>query len=301
MTDLYLWVDNEDSTGTWSTTGSPPYLSTQDQPSNYIYSTSRNANSGVYSFQGTSETGTINSVTLYFYAYGVATSNFEAILSGSGTGLGPPAGSWTWRSVDVSSILTSWAQINAATIYFDRPNTDNDAGVDACYLLIDYTPAVVDRNVSEADGLTVGESVSTTPLVLADVSPSDGLTVGDTLVDLQVSGGAEPDRDITGITDNVNIGEAITAEMQDMELGVADGITLGETTSAEISAGILSVSDGLAVGDAAAMLMSDLALSVSDGLAVGEDVTMAFELTPIAVDLGIDNLNAWVQGVVVYG
>jgi len=145
MTDLYLYVDNEDSTGAWSTTGSPPYINTQDEPNNYIYSTSRNADSGVYSFPASGHSSeTINSVTLYIYAYGQATSNFEAILSSSATGLGPPAGSWQWVSIDVSSILTTWAQIDAATVYFDRPNTANDAGVDCCYLLVDYvgtTPA----------------------------------------------------------------------------------------------------------------------------------------------------------------
>jgi len=140
MADLQLWVASEQSTGAWNTTGSTPYLDAQDQPTNYIYSTGRNADSGVYLFDTTSETGTITSVTLYIYAYGVASSNFTSILSGSDTGLGPPA-SWGWVNVDVSSILTTWAQINAATIYFDRPNTTNDAGVDAAYLYVVYQGA----------------------------------------------------------------------------------------------------------------------------------------------------------------
>lgn len=149
MSTLELWVDNEDSAGVWTTVGPTPYIDTQNQPTAYVYSIGRNSLSGVFSFQTTGQTGTITSVTLYIYAYGVASGDFEAILGATGTGLGPPT-SWGWVSIDVSTILTSWAEINAATAFFDRPNTQNEAGVDACYLLVEYgaggaSPKVMDQ------------------------------------------------------------------------------------------------------------------------------------------------------------
>jgi hypothetical protein len=193
MAQQQYWVDNEDSTGAWSTVGSAPYLSSQDQPNNYIYSTSRNALSGVFSFQPASDLGTINWVRLYIYAYGVATSNFEAILSSSATGLGPPAGSWQWVYVDVSSILTSWSAVNTATVYFDRPNTTDGAGVDACYILVDYSPSAVNVQMGALAASGASQDLSVTPgpvskvmdtlasastsLVLTVTAPSAGIEV----------------------------------------------------------------------------------------------------------------------------
>lgn len=139
MATLSLYVDNEDLAGAWDTTGSTPYLDAQDQPTNYISDNDRNNDSGTYSFAGTAETGTINSVTLYLYVYGVAASNFAAILSGNNLGDSARAGSWNWVTKDVSAVLDTWEKINAATLLLDRPNTQDEAGCDCAYLYIDYT------------------------------------------------------------------------------------------------------------------------------------------------------------------
>jgi hypothetical protein len=145
MTDLYLWVDNEDSTGAWNTYGSAPYLDAQDS-TNYIDDSDRNNDSGVYSFQASGKTTeTINSVTLYMYAWAGQTADFEAILGATATGLNPPT-SPGWVSIDVSSILTTWTEIDAATVYFDRSNNTRTGGVDGCYLLVDYTEAATQVN-----------------------------------------------------------------------------------------------------------------------------------------------------------
>ena len=136
---LSLYVNSLD-VAAWTTVGASPYLDVQDQPTNYIHSVGRNTNSGNYGFTDTAVTGTINSVVLYVYAYGAAPTNFTTFLSGTPTGLGPPT-NWGWVNVDVSTILTTWDVINAATVYFDRPNTKNNAGVDTAYLYVDYTPS----------------------------------------------------------------------------------------------------------------------------------------------------------------
>lgn len=135
-----LWVNSFDATvDSWDKTGASPYLSTQNQPTDYVSDTGRNNNCGYFGFQTSSETGTINSVTLYMYADAVAANDFEAYINDTATGLNPPT-SWGWVNVDVSSILTSWAEINAATLLLDRSNTTNLASCDAAYLEIDYDP-----------------------------------------------------------------------------------------------------------------------------------------------------------------
>ena len=141
MATVDLYVTSFDSSATWGNmVWTPPYLNAQDEPANLCSSTSRNDEVGNFGFDTSADLGSINSVKLYLYAYGVATNDFEALIDVVGTGLGPPAGSWSWVNVDVSAILTSWAEVNAALLYLDRPNTTNDAGVDAAYLQVDYTP-----------------------------------------------------------------------------------------------------------------------------------------------------------------
>ena len=139
MTIETLWVNGlgPEESG-WSTVGSTPYLDSQDQPSNYIYSTARNRNHGNFTFTDSSiGTGTINSVNLYVYCQSVSSGDFATYLNGSNTGLTPPS-SWGWTNVDVSSILTSWSIIDSAYILFDRINTRNRSDVDGAYLYVDY-------------------------------------------------------------------------------------------------------------------------------------------------------------------
>jgi hypothetical protein len=144
MATLDLYVNSFDaSSDAWDKYGASPYLDAQDG-TNYVEDDDRNNVCGDFGFQTTSETGTINSVTLYLYAYGTATSDFEALLNTSSTGLGPPAGSWQWVSVDVSGILTDWTAINSALLTLDRSNNTNWAGVDAAYLHVDYVGAEVE-------------------------------------------------------------------------------------------------------------------------------------------------------------
>ncbi|MBZ9577874.1 hypothetical protein KJA13_02450 [Patescibacteria group bacterium] len=183
---LSLYVNTEVSVGVWTTAGTVPYLNAQDQPTNYIYSIGRNSDSGVYGFADTAQTGTINSVYLYIYAYGVASTNFTTYINSTDTGLGPPT-SWGWVSVNVSTILTTWDAINAATCYFDRPNTTDNAGVDAAYFYVDYTPAptldiTAPENVQMPDYTLGGVGYSernfnADPPALVQVTAEAGFTV----------------------------------------------------------------------------------------------------------------------------
>ncbi len=158
-----LWVNAFDATSdSWTDVGSSPYLSVQDQPTNYIYTISRNVNSGYYTFQTHAGSETINSVYLYIYAYGASSADFTSEINDTDTGLGPPT-SWGWVSVDVSTILTTWNLINTATLLFDRPNTTNSAGVDAAYLYIDYTPVANQAPTWTVDAAENPDSTSASP------------------------------------------------------------------------------------------------------------------------------------------
>jgi len=142
MAQLTLKVNGIFSAGSWTQVGTTPYINEQDQPTNVIHSNGRNANSDVYTFaQSGGDLGSINWVRLYVYCqHGGAASDFATMLSGSDAGITPPA-SYAWVYSDVSAILTNWTQINAAQVYFDKPNTTNDPYVDAAYLLVDYNPS----------------------------------------------------------------------------------------------------------------------------------------------------------------
>jgi hypothetical protein len=154
--------------------------------------------------------------------------------------------------------------------------------LDGAYSGVTYPKATVSIAVtpepSVDDGLTVGESVSAS-ISDMEVSVSDGLTVGDTVDDVQVE-------------------ELIT----DREIDEADGVTIADTPSLDPLAIETSISDGLTVGEIVSASLPDaLAMSVSDGLTVGDSVTVnvgGVEGPPIPIDLGIDNISAWKQGVV---
>ena len=50
MSTLSLYINEIVSAGSWTQVGVSPYLNVQDQPTSYIHSNSRNANSDVYGF-----------------------------------------------------------------------------------------------------------------------------------------------------------------------------------------------------------------------------------------------------------
>lgn len=138
---------------------------------------------------------------------------------------------------------------------------------------------VADNNVSEADDATIGESVTVDPLALAGVSETDGLTVGESLV----------------------------AQMGDMIASESDGVTIGDTvidisvSTPAVGDREVSETDGITIGDTPTMAMADMVVDVSDGLTVGDSATVSAPVEPgIPVDLGVDNLSVWRQGVVIY-
>ena len=139
MATLELWVNEVVSSSVkWTEVGAVPQLDTQNQPTQYIYTTGRRDTSDVYGFTDSGHTTeSITSVFLYVYSETVATSDFTTTINATNTGL-TPATTWGWTNVDVSSILTTWAGIDAATLVFQHANTTNLSNIDAAYLYVTY-------------------------------------------------------------------------------------------------------------------------------------------------------------------
>lgn len=128
----------------WQEIGVSPWLNVQDQPTNYLNSTAGSQLHGNFTFADLPSTVlSIINVTLYVYGQGAGlfktrvymdkgagwTLKFDAIL---------PA-SWAWATVDVSSFLTTVAEVNSVVAYLDA-YTGGAYGqkVDAMYLLVYY-------------------------------------------------------------------------------------------------------------------------------------------------------------------
>lgn len=142
MSSVQLPVNAFDATeDAWDKVGSTPYLDAQDGTS-YVEDDDRNNNCGYFTFQTSGDLGNITSVYLYIYAWAVAALDFEAYINDTPTGLNPPI-SPGWVNIEVTSIISTWAEVNAATLLLDRSNTKNLAGCDAAYLLVNYTAGPV--------------------------------------------------------------------------------------------------------------------------------------------------------------
>lgn len=151
-----LWVDGlgTERTG-WTEVGTSPYLDAQDQPTNYVWTTTKNAEHGDFTFANSGVgTGTINSVYLYVYAASAATAQNLEFYIWDGTawslaGTLPDNTPWSWVSFDISTILDTWTKIDAAKLYLLQGNTTVESDVDAAYLLVDYTSGVIEKNFSD--------------------------------------------------------------------------------------------------------------------------------------------------------
>ena len=139
-----LYVNSTDAAGAWDVTGASPYLNVQDQPTNIIGDNDRNNISSVFGFADSADLGTITGVDLYVYANATASADFTIFINATDTNLDPPT-SWGWVSVDISGTVNTWTAVNAATTYFARSNTTNQADVDAAYILVTYTPSAGSR------------------------------------------------------------------------------------------------------------------------------------------------------------
>jgi len=115
-----------DSTNTdWTEVGSSPYLDAEDQPANYIRTTSNGADEGWFDFTDTSLTGTFN-VNISIYCNnddGAGDDYADVIVDYTGSGSGSDVGnigqhtSWSYDTIDLGSHTVS--EVNNLRVRFN--------------------------------------------------------------------------------------------------------------------------------------------------------------------------------------
>ena len=120
--DEYKYVDGLSSAEViWTTVGTSPYLSTQNQPTDYIYSSSNGAVSSWYTLADTSGSGsgfTVNASIYWQCPSGDSYPQWEIDWTGDGTadasGSFTTQAAWGWAGTGTISGLDTATEINAA-------------------------------------------------------------------------------------------------------------------------------------------------------------------------------------------
>lgn len=155
--DEWQYVDGLSTAETvWATAGTSPYLNAQDQPTNYIYSSSTGAISSWYTFADTSGIGSGFTVNLSIYWQCPSGDSFpEWGIDWTGDGIADASGSfttqstWGWVATGTIAGLDTATEINSARVHF----THNKGGagpdqvnIDAARLGI-YKTATTNYNI----------------------------------------------------------------------------------------------------------------------------------------------------------
>ena len=146
---LYVDTYNEVISTVWVKTGFTPYLSTQNQPTDYGYVSSENKEWGVFYFADLAGTPDINSVNLSIYGYADEKLQYSIWNSSAGgwteyTDIIDRSG-WGWYTANVSDVLTNDAEVDNATVKFRSRQQGGSwagtVGVDCARLGVDYAAA----------------------------------------------------------------------------------------------------------------------------------------------------------------
>ena len=138
---LWLYVNSNDTSRMdWSEIGTQPYLDAVD--SNYVTTNVANALEGDFGLMDSGKsTETITNVTVQIYGQHTNGNNLEVFVwnSSSWTSLGTQAmtSSWSWVNYTVTTVLNTWAKIDAAKIYL-KTSASGTYDVDCARLQIVY-------------------------------------------------------------------------------------------------------------------------------------------------------------------
>jgi len=138
---FWLYVNSNDTSRMdWSEIGIQPYLDAVD--SNYITTNVGDAVEGDFGFVDSGKsTGTITSVTVQIYGQHATGNNLEVYVwdSSSWTSLGAQAltSSWGWVNYTATTVLNTWAKIDAAKIYL-KTSASGTYNVDCARLQVGY-------------------------------------------------------------------------------------------------------------------------------------------------------------------
>jgi len=160
MTVEESYVDAYDATLTaWAEIGDSPYL--QNTSTDYIWTSTNNAEEGVFTFPASAGSGTINSVKIR--VKGRVTSEYGDVRlyvydGSSWTDKGlislPVGSTLDWVEVDVSAQINTWAKRNAAAVKFKFEKVATCvATMDRCTIKADYTEEAVGVAKQYGDGL----------------------------------------------------------------------------------------------------------------------------------------------------
>jgi Fe-S-cluster containining protein len=254
----------------WSETGTTPFLDSQDYPDNYISTSSKQVEHGDFSFANTViGAGTINSVHLYIYAYYSVARRLGCWIwddsASDWVDLGVTVSTQQWYNIDISSYITTWAEIDAFKLFVKSFNSTANAIVDAAYILVDYTATGVDVE----PGPAVAQATAVTPSVtLGNLNVSVGVSIAQATA-------TTPSVTIEGVDVSVGVaavnatatGISVTIGNLDVSVGVA-AVNVTATTPS-VTLGNLNVSIGVAAVNAtAATIDVDQTFDVNVGVAV---------------------------------
>lgn len=134
-----------ESPSPWSLQGSSPYIRYDD--ANYIYTTTKNSETGENTFQDM-PTGpwTINSVIFKVETYCVNGNKTGKLRVWDNSASGYvdydllfPKNAWAEQSIDVSSIITTEAEVNALKVIIKSANSTNEQRVDYVWVVVNYS------------------------------------------------------------------------------------------------------------------------------------------------------------------
>jgi hypothetical protein len=135
----WINVNAFDSTyNDWTGVGSTPYLGAQDQPSNYIYTSSNNADEGWFDFPSTTLTGSLSiNITIYCNNNdGAGNDGADVWVDYTGTGAGTNVGrvaqhtSWQYDAISLGTHTVS--EVNNLRVRFEyhRSGPSDDVRID---------------------------------------------------------------------------------------------------------------------------------------------------------------------------
>ncbi len=148
---MCLYVDAYDGNKTaWTRVGISPYLDAIDYDANFVNASGSGSLVGNFGFADSGKSAVaINSVTVQAYARQSLGKDLRVLVwNGSAwTSLGerPLSNTWRWENYTATSILDTWAKIDAAEIYLESRSPAGVYAVDCATLHVNFTiPSVYD-------------------------------------------------------------------------------------------------------------------------------------------------------------
>ena len=145
---LRLYVNSNDTSRmNWAEIGMQPYLDAVDHPANLIAVDVKDALEGDFSFMDCGKsTETITGVTVQIYGTHASGKELEVFVwnSSSWTSLGAQAlpSSWgSWVNYTATTVLNTWAKIDAAKIYL-KTSATGTYNIDCARLQIEYNATI---------------------------------------------------------------------------------------------------------------------------------------------------------------